>query len=117
MDQPPITITPANQRCEPDTVYFNRDELNLILGIYGRMVSAGHWKDYAINASQDCAIFSAFRRSCENPEFQIVKDPSLAQKQGSYAILSAQGQILKRGKSLENALKVFERKLMKIVND
>lgn len=79
------------------------------------MVTAGHWKDYAVDTGSDCAIFSVYRRASESAEYHIVKDPSLAQMQGSYSIVSRQGQVLKRGKSLANALKVFERKFLKIV--
>lgn len=117
MDQPPILMSSPGHQSRPGAVHFDRQELNLILNIYGRMVAAGHWKDYAVDAGPDCAVFSVYRRASESPEFRIIKDPSLAQKQGSYAIMSTQGQILKRGKSLANALKVFERKLLKIVDN
>jgi len=33
----------------PSQTAFNRQELNLILSVYGQMVSKGEWKDYAID--------------------------------------------------------------------
>ena len=33
----------------PRQVGFERAELTRILDLYGRMVSAGHWRDYAID--------------------------------------------------------------------
>ncbi len=116
MNRPPINISFGASGCSSPSIYFNRDELNLILGIYGRMVAAGLWKDYAVDTGTDCAVFSVFRRASENPEYKIIKDPSLANKQGAYAIIAAQGQILKRGQSLKNTLKIFERKLLKLVD-
>ncbi|MAU40936.1 MAG: hypothetical protein CMF31_04870 [Kordiimonas sp.] len=99
----------------PETVFFTRDELNAILNIYGRMVAAGLWRDYAIADSRDRASFAAFQRASERPQYQILKQPQLRHKQGAYAILSMQGQVLKRGHELPNVLKYFDRKLMKLV--
>src|SRR3546814_10268913 len=52
---------------------FDRLELQRIMDLYGRMVAAGHWRDYAIDLGREAAIFSAFRRSAERPEFRIDK--------------------------------------------
>ncbi|WP_173934102.1 DUF2794 domain-containing protein [Chelativorans sp. Marseille-P2723] len=92
-------------------VTFNRQELNQILRLYGRMVAAGEWRDYAIDHLKDMAVFSVFRRSSEVPLFQIVKNPKLARKQGAYSVVAATGLILKRGHELERVLTVFDRKL------
>ena len=45
---------------------FTRFELNRIVDLYGRMVAAGIWKDYAIAFAPDAAAFWAFRRTAEN---------------------------------------------------
>ena len=49
----------------PGKVTFSRRELDRILGLYGRMVAAGEWRDYAIDFLKDRAVFSVFRRSSE----------------------------------------------------
>ncbi len=46
----------------PIVVTFNRLELSRILNLYGRMVSDGEWRDYAIDFLRDRAVFSVFRR-------------------------------------------------------
>ena len=92
-------------------VTFNRRELDEILRLYGRMVAAGEWRDYAIDHLKDRAIFSVFRRASEVPMFQIVKDPKLARKQGAFSVVAATGMIMKRGHELRRVLTVFEPKL------
>lgn len=95
----------------PGRVTFNRLELNRILNLYGRMVAAGEWRDYAIDFLKDRAVFSIFRRSSEMPLYRIEKDPSRARKQGAYSVVSAGGLILRRGHELERVLLVIDRKL------
>ncbi|KIZ40578.1 MULTISPECIES: DUF2794 domain-containing protein [Rhodopseudomonas] len=92
-------------------VTFNRVELNRILNLYGRMVAAGEWRDYAIDFLKDRAVFSVFRRASEVPIYRIEKDPRLARKQGAYSVISAGGQILRRGHELERVLLAIDRKL------
>ena len=94
---------------------FERGELNRILNIYGRMVVAGEWRDYAIDFLDDVAIFSAYRRTSEMPLYRIEKRPKLKDRQGQYAVVGAGGQILKRGHDLQTVLRVLERKLFKTV--
>ncbi len=92
-------------------VTFNRLELNRILNLYGRMVADGEWRDYAIDFLRDRAVFSIFRRASEVPLYRIEKDPRLARKQGMYSVVSAGGQILRRGHELDRVLLVIDRKL------
>jgi hypothetical protein len=97
-------------------VWFDRSELNRILRVYGRMVAAGEWRDYAIGGEKDVAIFAVFRRAAEHPLYRIEKRPALARKQGAYAVIAAQGQVLKRGHDLEQVLRVFDRLLVRLVD-
>ena len=92
-------------------VAFDRRELDQILRLYGRMVAANEWRDYAIDQLPDRAVFSVFRRTSETPLFQIVKDPKLARKQGAYSVVAASGLILKRGHDLAQVLRVFDKAL------
>lgn len=92
-------------------VTFSRRELNRILGLYGRMVAAGEWRDYAIDFLKDRAVFSVFRRSSEVPIYRIEKDPQLARKQGAYSVISATGHIVRRGHELDRVLLVLDRSL------
>lgn len=99
----------------PDQVAFDRAELSVILGLYGRMVSAGEWRDYSMSFLKDVAVFSVFRRTAEHPMFRIEKRPKLRGRQGMYAVIGMDGQILKRGHDLKTVLRVLERKLIRAV--
>ena len=100
----------------PTQIGFDRPELTRILDLYGRMVSAGEWRDYAIELGRDAAVFAAFRRSAERPEVRIEKRPALRQKQGLWALLGEHGQVLKRGPELGPVLAPLERRLVKLVD-
>ncbi|MFN3474601.1 MAG: DUF2794 domain-containing protein [Blastomonas sp.] len=95
---------------------FDRQELNRILDLYGRMVAAGLWRDYAIELGRDAAIFSCFRRAAERPEFRIEKRPALRRKQGMWVLVGEGGAVLKRGHELSGVLAPLERKLVRIVD-
>jgi len=99
-----------------DQVSFHRTELAVILSVYGRMVAAGEWRDYGISSLRDVAVFSVFRRTAEHPLYRIEKRPKLRNRQGQYAVLGMDGQILKRGHDLRTVLRVLERKLIRAVD-
>jgi hypothetical protein len=92
-------------------VSFNRRELSLILGVYGRKVSSGEWRDYAMDFLRERAMFSVFARNSEKPLFMIEKMPKLARKQGQYLVTNQQGRILKRGHELDVVLRVLDPQL------
>lgn len=92
------------------SVAFDRRELDTILRLYGRMVAAGEWRDYAMDFGREEAVFSVFRRTSEMPLYRIVKAPKLARKQGAYAVVAPGGRILKRGSELARVLQVLEPK-------
>ncbi len=100
----------------PEQVAFHRLELGPILSLYGKMVAAGEWRDYGISCLKEVAVFSVFKRTAENPIYRIEKRPKLRSKQGMYAVIGAEGQVLKRGHDLQAVLRVLERKLIKLVD-
>ena len=106
-----MSLDPISPEPLAGPVFFDRRELDLILKVYGRMVAANEWRDYAIDHLSDRAVFSVFRRTSEFPLFRIVKDPALARRQGAYAVIAATGMILKRGHELARVLSVFDNKL------
>lgn len=109
------TVTPLPVQRPALQVGFDRLELNRILDLYGRMVAAGHWRDYAMDFERDVASFSAFRRAAERPEIRLEKRPALRNKQGMWALINESGAILKRGHELPAILAPLERRLMKLV--
>jgi Protein of unknown function (DUF2794) len=92
---------------------FDRSELSRILTVYGRMVAAGEWRDYAVDFLEEAAVFSIFRRSSEMALFRVEKRPRLRGRQGQYAVIAAGGLVLKRGPELAQVLKIFDKKLLK----
>ena len=108
------TPFPLPQR-PPEQVAFDRWELSAILGIYGRMVAAGEWRDYAMSFLRDAAVFSVFRRAAETPLYRIEKSPRLRNRQGMYSVIGMDGHVLKRGHDLMQVRRVFDRKLIRPV--
>ncbi len=92
-------------------ITFQRRELDDLLRLYGRMVAANEWRDYAIDHLADRAVFSVFRRTSETPLYRIVKNPSLARRQGAWSVVSAAGFVLKRSPELQRVLGVFDKQL------
>ncbi|OYY89511.1 MAG: hypothetical protein B7Y45_11680 [Sphingomonas sp. 28-66-16] len=110
-----VTPFPLPMGRAPAQIGFDRAELTRILDLYGRMVAAGHWRDYAMDLGRDAAVFSAFRRATERPEFRIEKRPALRHRQGMWALVAESGAVLKRGHDLAAVLAPVERRLMKLV--
>jgi len=109
------SLTPFPGGTSASQVAFHRTELSVILSLYGRMVAAGEWRDYGISNLRDVAVFSVFRRTAEHPLYKIEKRPVLRLKQGMYAVIGMDGQVLKRGQDLKTVLRVLERKLIRAV--
>jgi len=101
----------ASSSAPASRVTFNRRELNRILGLYGRKVAAGEWRDYAIDFLRDRAVFSVFRRASEVPIYRIEKSLRLARRQGAYSIVSATGLIVRRGHELDRVLRAIDKSL------
>ena len=109
LDTPSAVVAfprPAHAR----EVTFDRRELMAVLNVYGRMVAAGEWRDYAIDHLADRAVFSVFRRTSEAPLYRIEKTPRNAARQGAYSVTDTGGRILKRGHDLVRVLTVLEKK-------
>ena len=91
--------------------------MGLVLRVYGRMVAAGEWRDYAMIGHKEVAEFAVFRRSGDAPLYRIEKRPALRNRQGMWALVGEAGHVLKRGQELQGILAPVERKLMRIVED
>lgn len=109
----PVMRSLNTQTVEPK-VMFDRRELDTILRVYGMMVAAGEWRDYAIDGLKDRAEFSVFRHAAEFPLYRIVKTPADARKQGAWKIVSATGAILKRGHELPQVLRIFDKARLRL---
>ena len=106
----------ADLQSRPGPVFFDRIELGLILRVYGRMVAAGEWRDYAMIGHKEVAEFAIFRRSGDAPLYRIEKRPALRLKQGQWAVLGEGGVILRRGRELDQVLRVFDSRKFRVVD-
>lgn len=110
-----IPPTPFPAPVPADQVAFDRAELSVLLGLYGRMVAAGEWRDYGMSFLREVAVFSVFRRTAEFPLYRIEKRPRLRARQGQYAVIGMDGQVLRRGHDLKTVLRVLERRMIRSV--
>ena len=110
-----MSVPPSGQPPVPEQIAFDRAELSVILSIYGRMVAAGEWRDYAMSFLREVAVFSIFRRAAETPIYRIEKRPKLRAAQGQYAVIGMDGRTLKRGHDLRAVLRVFDAKMIRAV--
>ena len=97
-------------------VFFERRELDRLLSLYGRQVAAGEWRDYGIAGLAEVAVFSIFRRAGEQPAYRIEKRPTLARRQGAWAVIGQGGVVLRRGHDLDQVLRLFDRGRFKVVD-
>jgi hypothetical protein len=111
-----MAFDPSYSAPLPGVVFFDRRELDLLLRLYGRMVAAGEWRDYAIDGLREAAVFSVFRRTADQPLYRVEKRPALARRQGAWAVIGEGGQILKRGHELTQVLRVFDKGRFSVVD-
>ncbi|MBX3483933.1 DUF2794 domain-containing protein [Phenylobacterium sp.] len=111
-----MSLDPSQASPRGAGVFFERRELERLLRLYGRMVAAGEWRDYGMDALHDSAVFSVFRRTAEAPLYRIEKRPALARRQGAWAILGQGGHILRRGHDLEQVLRFFDKTRFSVVD-
>lgn len=95
--------------------FFNRSELNQILSIYGKKVSEGTWKDYAIDHLEHSAIFSFFRNTFENAALKLIKNKKMNKSKLKYHLVSAAGKIIKRSNEIENIIKYLNSTNLEII--
>jgi hypothetical protein len=110
-----MAFDPSYSAPKAALVFFERRELDLLLRLYGRMVAAGEWRDYAIDGLREAAVFSVFRRTADHPLYRIEKRPALARRQGAWAVIGEGGHILKRGHDLAQVLRVFDKGRFSVV--
>jgi len=103
-----------NQKFEEEK-FFNKKELGEILNLYGSMVSAGEWKDYAIFINKNIVGFNIYRKATENPIYQIIKNLRPKSRNQKYSIRDQSKSILKSSNQLRSILEVVSKKKLKLV--
>ena len=85
--------------------FFEKEELKIILDLYGKMVSRGSWKDYGLSISSKQVGFSVFKNAAENALYKICKNFKPKNKNLKYLITDTNGKILKNSSELNLLLK------------
>jgi hypothetical protein len=98
----------ADRKARRRIVSFDRREIMRLMSLYSMRVASGEWRDYAIDFRPGMAIFSIFRHTAEQPLFAIAKVPG--GNPASYMVYNGPRK-LAHGDSLEDVLRVFDRKL------
>ena len=88
-----------------DKHFFEKNELQIILDLYAKMVSEGSWKDYGLSISSKQISFSVFKNATENALYKICKNFKPKYKNLKYLITDVNGKILKNSFELELLLK------------
>ena len=86
-------------------LFFEKEELKIILNLYAQMVSNGSWKDYGLKISSKQVAFSVFKNTSENAIYNICKNFKPVSKNLKYLITDTKGKVLKNSHILENLLK------------
>ena len=94
-----------SQRKVEEKYFFEKDELQVILDLYAKMVSEGSWKDYGLSISSKQVSFSVFKNTAESALYKICKNFKPKNKNLKYFITDTNGKILKNSSELKNLLK------------
>ena len=86
--------------------FFEKDELQVILDLYAKMVSEGSWKDYGLSISSKQVSFSVFKNTAESALYKICKNFKPKNKNLKYFITDTNGKILKNSSELKNLLEI-----------
>ena len=105
-----------NNKNKEQDIFFNKNELKLILNLYARMVSGGEWKDYRLNISKKEVSFNVYRRTSEFPVYKITKNLKPKNKNQKYLIKDGQNKIINNSENLDNLIKKIIWKKFRLVN-
>ena len=97
-------------------IFFNKNELKLILNLYAQMVSGGEWKDYGLSISKKEVSFDVYQRASEFPAYKITKKLKPKNENEKYLIKDAQNKIINNSESLQNLIKKIIWRKFKLVN-
>ena len=99
-----LIINNVNDKKIEEKHFFEKNELQIILDLYAKMVSEGSWKDYGLNISSKQVCFSVFKNATENALYKICKNFKPKNKNLKYLITDTNGKILKNSDNLENLI-------------
>ena len=98
------------------SIFFDKDELQLILNLYAKMVSNGEWKDYGLSISKKEVSFNVYHRTSEVPAFKITKNLKPKKENEKYLVKNNKNKIINNSENLQNLIRRMVWKKFKLVN-
>ena len=86
-------------------IFFVKKELQIILNLYGKMVSNGAWKDYGVSIGPREISFDIYQRASEKPIFRILKFLKPKNYNEKFYVEDKHGNILEKSDNLFNLIK------------
>ena len=105
-----------NNKIIKKDIFFNKNELKLILNLYAEMVSSGEWKDYGLSISKKEVSFNVYHRASEFPAYKITKNLRVKNESEKYLVKDSQNKIINKSENLQNLIKKIIWKKFKLVN-
>ena len=106
----------VNNKNKKRDIFFNKNELKLILNLYAEMVSDGEWKDYGLSITKKEVSFNVYHRASDFPAYKITKNLKPKNENEKYLIKDAQNKMINNSENLENLIKKIIWKKFKLVN-
>ena len=104
-----------NENIKTD-IFFNKNELKVILNLYALMVSSGEWKDYGLSISKKEVSFNVYHRAAEVPIYKITKNLKPKNKNEKYVIKNTKGEPIKNSENLQDLINKITWKKLRLVN-
>jgi len=105
-----------NNENHKKSIFFDKDELQLILNLYAKMVSNGEWKDYGLSISKKEVSFNVYHRTSEVPAFKITKNLKPKKENEKYLVKNNKNKIINNSENLQNLIRRMVWKKFKLVN-
>ena len=105
-----------NNRNIKKDIFFNKNELRLILNLYAKMVSSGEWKDYGLSISKKEVSFNVYHGSSEFPLYKITKNLKPKDNNEKYIVKDGQNRIINNSVNLQSLIRKIIWKKFKLVN-
>ena len=106
----------VNNQNKKEDIFFNKNELQLILNLYAEMVSSGEWKDYGLSISKREISFNIYYRTSEIPAYKITKNLKPKNENEKYLVKDSTNRIIKSSNNLQSLIKKNIWKKFKLVN-
>ena len=95
-----LVINNVSNNARDREIFFVKKELQIILNLYGKMVSNGTWKDYGVSIGPREISFDIYQRASEKPIYKILKNLKPKNYNEKFCIKDKHGNILEKSSDL-----------------